>query len=141
MRLTTLLIALLGVLAGCQKPISNDGRPPILTHQDQLKDYVGQLVTLQGEVSQSKIPQIIGADVAIDADDMPAGYAEATGVLFTWTVTAQSHAAMLVMGEHVATRGPGIYYSVLIPTALSSARPVLQSSSRTTWGCALGWPR
>ncbi|MEE2908036.1 MAG: hypothetical protein VX527_09420 [Planctomycetota bacterium] len=127
MRNTVLPILLLAFMVGCQKPISNDGRPPILTKHDQLPHFVGELVTLQGRVSQAKIPQIIGVDVGLDGEAEPGDYAEATGVLFTWHVTAESHAAMLVMGDHVATRGPGTYYSVVVPTALSAARPVLDS--------------
>ena len=65
--------------------------------------------------------------MGLDGDVEAGDFAQATGVLFTWTVTPQSHAAMQVMGEHVVTRAPGIHYSVIVPTALSNARSVLQS--------------
>ena len=127
MRNAILPILFLATAAGCQKPTSQDGRPPILTCHDQLHRLVGELVTVQGRISRTKIPQIIGVDVALEVETERGQYAEATGVLYTWRVTPESHAAMLVMGDLVATRGPGTYFSLVVPTALSAARPVLDA--------------
>lgn len=111
-------------LTACQKPVGQDGRPVILTTADQLPDYVGGIVTVQGRVSSSGIPQIIGVDIALDDSSMAGSYAEATGVLYSWKVTPEAHAAMLVMDEMVMVRGPGTYYSLVSPSHLSQARPV-----------------
>ena len=104
MRNAILPILFLATATGCQKPTSQDGRPPILTHHDQLHRLVGELVTVQGRISRTKIPQIIGVDVALEVDTERGQYAEATGVLYTWKVTPEAHAAMLVMGDLVSRR-------------------------------------
>ncbi|MCH2132852.1 MAG: hypothetical protein MK116_03785 [Phycisphaerales bacterium] len=124
MRLIVILV--LFILVGCQAPASRDGRPVILDRSDHLDHHVGELVTIQGTVSRTRIPQIIGVDVG-EGSDLAGQYAEATGVLFCWTVTPEAHASMQVMGNLVATRGPGTYYSLVSPMVLAPVTPLLDS--------------
>ena len=111
------------MLVACQKPVGQDGRPVILTENDQLAQHIGEIVTVQGVVSSSRVPQIIGVDVSLEDPLMAGAYAEATGVLYSWSITPESHAAMLVMGDMVAVRGPGTYFSLVSPAHLAAVRP------------------
>ena len=115
------------MLVACQKPVGQDGRPVILTKNDQLARHIGEIVTVQGLVSSSRVPQIIGVDVSLEDPLMAGAYAEATGVLYSWRVTAESHAAMLVMGDMVAVRGPGTYFSLVNPAYLAPVRSFNES--------------
>ena len=117
-------LLMISILGACQKPIGHDGRPVILTQEDQLAKHVGEIVTVQGVVSSSSIPQIIGVDISVDDPGMVGAYAQATGVLYHWTITPESHAAMLAMNDLIAVRGPGMYFSLVSPAHLSSVQPV-----------------
>jgi hypothetical protein len=76
----------------------------IVANEEELDDYVGQLITIKGEVSNTKIPQILGVDVASDTPDLRGEIAIATGILETWFVTEDE------VDNTVANRGAGTFY-------------------------------
>ena len=117
-------LLVISLLTACQKPVGQDGRPVILTQNDQLAEHIGEIVTIQGMVTSSRVPQIVGVDISVDDPMMPGSYAQATGVLYSWTITPESHAAMLVLEEMMTVRGPGTYFSLVSPAYLSPARPL-----------------
>ena len=100
-------------------PASKPDEPPcqVLTDQSQLAACVGKRVTIRGPVSRSKIPSILGVDVAADyalSDQL----GEATGTLATYTIEPQPP------GELVhASKGPGTYYILHDGEAIAKARP------------------
>lgn len=85
--------------------------PILVTRAEQVKDAVGQLVTLQGEVGNSKIPTILGVDVESFDPDLRGQQATATGILRQWTVTREQ--LDKEKGVVSAGRGPGTYYRLV----------------------------
>lgn len=77
----------------------------LITDATALDSYVGQLVTIRGEVSNSKIPTILGVDVQSNNPDLRGQFAEATGVLQRHVVTPEEIAT-----ANFAHRGAGIFY-------------------------------
>ena len=78
---------------------------PIITDAKELSKHIGEEVTLVGEVSNSKMPQILGVDVKSDNPDLRGKMAEAHGTLERYEVTkAQADAA------DFANRGHGVFY-------------------------------
>lgn len=88
------------------------GRPaasvPVLTDPKALAQHVGETVTLMGKVSNTKVPQILGVDVASDAPDLRGKRAQATGVLERYEVTPAQIEEW--DRDRVAHRGPGVFY-------------------------------
>ena len=100
----TLLVCLLTCfLMGCNA--TTQRQPTVLTSPDQLDDHVGEIVTIRGEVSNTKIPMIIGVDVHSYNPDLRGQRAKATGVLRRYVVTAEQ-----VTNANYANRGPGVFY-------------------------------
>jgi|GEM_PF-2849177 len=95
--------------------------PVVLTSRDQLDAHVGQLVTLRGEVSNTKIPEILGVDVQSNHPDLRGQYAEATGVLHRYVVTPDE-----IEAANFANRGAGVFYRLKDPDSAyeASVRPV-----------------
>jgi hypothetical protein len=87
---------------------------PCLTRVDQVAAHVGKVVVLAGEVSKTKMPQILGVDVVSDSPDLRGRPATATGRLLRYEVTKEQVEAMNRMS--VAHRGAGIFYQLVDPT-------------------------
>lgn len=88
--------------------------PPVLTDAAQLADHVGEVVTLRGVQTRTKIPTVCGADV--DGDDALTDQpVSATGRLEAETVEAAD--------PTVQSRGPGTYYRLVDATTGALARP------------------
>lgn len=76
----------------------------LVTRADQVPKCVGKQITLRGVVSRTKQPSILGVDVEADyalSDQL----GEATGLLVTYTVEAQTPDKPLIQ-----SKGPGTYY-------------------------------
>lgn len=128
--LCTLVFSL---VACCQSAVIDDVRStgsksaetdvPILTSNDQLDAHVGQVVTVRGMVTNTKIPTIIGVDVFTFDPDLRGKYAEAMGTLSRHVVTPEQ-----LEGARYAHRGPGVFYVLKSLTEKSAAvvRPVSQ---------------
>lgn len=81
---------------------------PVLTEKKEVVKHIGEKVTLVGEVSNTKMPQILGVDVASDAPDLRGKRAEATGILERYEVTQAQIKKMDRIG--IAHRGTGVFY-------------------------------
>jgi hypothetical protein len=84
------------------------GTAPILTKQEEVAKHVGHKVTIVGVVSNTKMPQILGVDVASDTPDLRGKKAEATGILERYEMTAAQIKEMDRDG--IAHRGAGVFY-------------------------------
>lgn len=110
---TLIAIVAIALLNACA---SHSRSCPILSDANQLDAHVGEIVILHGIVTNTKIPTIIGVDVASVDPDLRGQPAEATGLLLRWVVTpsdlqmAQDHP-----GLTTADRGPGVFYRLADP--------------------------
>jgi len=86
---------------------SSTQRSVVITEASQISDYVGEIVTIRGVVSNTKIPRILGVDVASHDPDLCGTEAEATGVLERWMVTKEQ-----IQEINFAHRGPGVFFRV-----------------------------
>lgn len=84
------------------------GTVPVLTDPKELARHVGETITIVGKVSNTKIPQILGVDVASDAPDLRGKRAQATGILERYEVTPAQIREL--DRDRVAHRGPGVFY-------------------------------
>ena len=84
------------------------GTMPVITKQKEVAKHVGEKVTLVGKVSNTKVPQILGVDVASDGPDLRGKKAEATGVLERYEITPAQVKEMGRAG--IAHRGAGVFY-------------------------------
>lgn len=105
------IAAILPILAcfGCAQKQDVADAPPIITSTRQLDDHIGLLVTIRGEVMNTKIATILGVDVESDAPDLRGQVAEATGYLQLEVVT-QKELDELQRDGPVANRGTGTFY-------------------------------
>jgi len=132
-----LVLALL--LAGCgadagpaeksppAEPPPPNATPILITKADQVEAAVGKLVTLQGELDNSKIQGLVGVEV--NGNDLgPDGKkATATGVLRKSVVTQEMiDQEAKRRGGIFAHRGPGTYYHLVDPATnrIAIARPL-----------------
>jgi hypothetical protein len=87
---------------------------PVLTDPADLDRHVGQLVTLRGTLTRTKIPTLLGVDVAGPAPDALAERpAEATGVLEREVVTQQELDRQIAEMGQFANRGAGTFYRLI----------------------------
>jgi len=76
----------------------------MLTSISDREKYVGQKVTIMGEISNTKIPQIIGVDIDYNGDTSVVKIGKATGILVK-TIVAEDTSGILK-----ASRGAGTFY-------------------------------
>ena len=112
-------LALACLISGCA---TQPPPPVVLTDYAELDAHVGELVTVRGEVSSSKIPTILGVDVQSFDPDLRGQQAEATGFLQRRVVTPES-----LERVDFASRGPGVFYRLKDKDSNDEApvRPVL----------------
>jgi hypothetical protein len=107
------------ICAGCNRSPSAPIVPPIdeqallITQAEQLDAAVDKLVTIQGEVANTKIPTILGVDVSSDSPDLRGQKATATGILRKWTVTKEQLDKQIAEKGLFANRGPGTLYRLV----------------------------
>lgn len=108
-----LLVGVVACLAvcSCDRDGQEAGSPPLITREDQLDAHVGELVTVRGEVTNTKWPTILGVDIASDDPDLRGRQGEATGILERYVVTQEELEALTAeMGGPFQNRGPGTFY-------------------------------
>jgi hypothetical protein len=96
-------------LCGCQHPESTEGvvRP---SSASQYPNFVGRRVELEGVVTQTKCPQILGVDLW-ELEEYRGRKMRVSGILKQSVVTqAQIEDTERRMGGRFANRGPGIFY-------------------------------
>lgn len=101
--------------------------PPLLTKGTDLDRYVGRVIAIRGELSQTKIPTILGIDVVCPDDKLRGKEAYAVGILTKWTTTQEQLNEAFHVAGPFATRGPGTSY-------------VLYESLGGTGAPAKAWP-
>ena len=74
----------------------------VVTKKENLDKYVGKLITIKGEISNTKTRTIQGIDVRFDGIIKDGTIAAATGVLFKTIVTDAK--------PYAANRGNGTFY-------------------------------
>jgi len=84
--------------------------PQVITSADQLDSFVGEIVTIRGPVSDSKVPTILGVDIASDDPDLRGQQAQATGILHRRVVTQEAIDERIAAEGQFAHRGPGTFY-------------------------------
>ncbi|HUS65094.1 MAG TPA: hypothetical protein VMZ28_11150 [Kofleriaceae bacterium] len=90
--------------------------PPVLTDAAELDRHVGELVTLRGTLTRTKIPTILGVDVHGPASDALADRpAEATGTLEREVITQEALDAQIAEMGQFANRGAGTFYRLVRP--------------------------
>ena len=101
--------------------------PPLLTKGTDLDRYVGRVVVVRGELSNTKIPTILGIDVACPDDKLRGKDAYAVGILTKWTITQEELNKAFQASGPIASRGAGTTY-------------VLYHSLSGTQAPAKAWP-
>jgi hypothetical protein len=107
-----LAITLLLSSAGCHERGASVPKSGVLiTHRDEREAHVGETVTVEGEISRTKLPQIAGVDVDLDESNDPRGkIARATGILRKSIVTKEELDRAIAEHGMFANRGPGTFY-------------------------------
>lgn len=80
----------------------------VITDRSQLDAVVGQYVVIRGVQTRTKIPTVLGVDVAGPYEHSDKEVT-AAGVLHRWEVKAQD------VNPRVASRGAGVYYRLSDP--------------------------
>ena len=111
---------ILAVLAtgffGCSQ-----GRQVVITNANQLDSHVGQVVTLRGQVTNTKTPTILGVYVSSNSPDLRGQLAEATGLLEKRTVTQEAINNADAIAGPIQNDGPGIKYRLFDPKTQKEA--------------------
>ena len=89
-------------LCGCE---SRAPQPPVINRIGDLGTHVGEVVVIRGEVSDTKIPEILGVAVRSDDPDLRGRRAEAIGVLQRYEVSPEE-----ITKADYANQGPGVFY-------------------------------
>ncbi|MEW4566060.1 hypothetical protein AB1K70_26320 [Bremerella sp. JC770] len=84
--------------------------PPLLIKGTDLDQYVGRVIAIRGPLSDTKVPTILGIDVACPDDKLRGKDAYAVGILMKWTVTQKQLDEAFSVSGPFATRGPGTSY-------------------------------
>ena len=87
-----------------------------LTTQSNLDYYVGKLVTIKGEISNTKIPQILGIDVSYAGYDSRGEIGIATGILIKTIVLEKD------IDPYTQNRGAGTFYRLKEPESEYEAK-------------------
>jgi hypothetical protein len=136
---TTPLVA--ASTAGADPPVKADKKfaptalgmeVPVITSADDLDKYVGRLVAVQGVVSNTKLPTIIGVWIARPPDELTEREAFAVGILTKFVVTEADYKKMQDEARKrgnlvgIAHPGPGVYYQLYadLNWKKAEARPV-----------------
>ena len=77
-----------------------------LTSNVNLDNYVNKLITIKGEISNTKIPQIIGIDVSCMESECRGEIGIATGILIKIVILEKD------VDPYSANRGAGTYYKL-----------------------------
>lgn len=107
-------------LAGCASPYVDPLSRPLVDTPEAVGRFEGKDVRLVGEVSNTKIPQILGVDVTSDNPDLRGLRAEAYGILKRQVVTEEQ--ARALDEKMVAHRGAGSYWILYDPKTRAPAQ-------------------
>lgn len=115
-----LLLFIANFLSGCASRYVDPLSRPLVDTPEAVVRFEGQNVRLVGEVSNTKIPQILGVDVSSDSPDLRGMRAEAYGVLKSFVVTEEE--ARALDRQMVAHRGAGTFWILYDPKTKAPAQ-------------------
>jgi len=112
----TFLLLIIGIAfltqgCGTTKEVTESNDATIVMDESELPNYIEKLITIKGEVSNTKIPQILGVDIVSDDPDLRGKKAMATGILESWTVKEED------IDPYSANRGAGTFYRLKDPVS------------------------
>ena len=90
--------------------ITADSHVPVITSQMNIDAYIGQVISIKGEVANTKIPTIFGIDVKSDSPNLRGKVGIATGILEKWIITGEELERRMEEKGMFPHRGPGVYY-------------------------------
>ncbi len=103
------------LFAGCTSPTS-------LTDLARRDAHVGRKIRIVGEVSNTKIPQILGIEVDSNSPDLRGQIAEAEGVLERYEITKEEFDRQWHESGPFQSRGPGVFYRLRVPFSRETAK-------------------
>jgi hypothetical protein len=95
----------------------------VITDPSQLDAHVGQVITIRGTLARTKIPTILGVDVAAGPSALEEQPAEATGRLEREVITQEQLDAQIARMGQFANRGAGTFYRLVSTDGAGLARP------------------
>lgn len=104
-----ILISMLSFESFCQSKDTIAVATDTITTSANLDYYVDKLVTIKGQISNTKIPQICGIDVSCDDNAQTGKIGISTGIL-TSTVVLEKD-----VDPYSANRGAGTFYRLIEP--------------------------
>ncbi len=110
----SLAVCLLGLAAGCRSI-------PTLTNPAQIHSFVGRKIRIVGEVSNTKVPEILGIEVESYSPDLRGQVAEAEGVLERHELTKKEFDKRWRDMGPFQSRGPGVFYRLRTPFSNGTA--------------------
>jgi hypothetical protein len=114
------ILVLTAIVAGCASRYVDPLNLPLVDKPEDVARSEGKEVRLVGEVSNTKIPQILGVDVESDDPDLRGKQAEAYGILKRYVVTDAQIRAFDRDG--IAHRGAGIFWVLQDPKTKARAK-------------------
>jgi hypothetical protein len=128
MRSILSLILLLGISVHCLGQNKDTFHSPIdtITTNTNLDSYLSKLITIKGEVSNTKIPQILGIDVSCEEDCSNGEIGIATGILVKIVVSKQD------INRYTQNRGAGIFYKLMEPNSEYHAKASIVKTKTST---------
>lgn len=105
-----LIISVLSFIScSAQKDSLKNKEIIMVENQEDLEKYVGELITVKGEVSNTKIPTVIGVDISSYSPDLRGKIGIATGILEKIVVLEED------VDMYSTNRGAGTFYLLRDP--------------------------
>lgn len=109
--LSLIISVLLFISCSAQKDSTNNKEIITVENNEDLEKYVGELITIKGEVTNTKIPTLIGVDISSDSPDLRGKIGIATGILEKRVVLEDD------VDIYSANRGAGTFYRLREPNS------------------------
>lgn len=113
------LISMLSFESFCQSKDTMAVATDTITTSANLDFYVGKLVTIKGQISNTKIPQICGIDISCDDNAQAEKMGISTGIL-TSTVVSEKD-----VDPYSSNRGAGTFYRLIDPETGFTAKVII----------------
>lgn len=104
---------------------------PVLTNGNNIDQYIGQMVTLKGRVTNTKIASIFDIDVESCDPDLRGSEAEVTGILHKEIITEDALNKKYEETGLFANRGPGVFYSLRRPDSSLLSHVTTENGNQT----------
>ena len=105
-----LFISILSFISCSIQKENSSNRIILIEKHEDLEKHVGEIITIKGKVSNTKIPCIIGVDILSDSPDLRGEIGIASGVLEKSIVLEED------VDMYSSNRGAGTFYLLRNPT-------------------------